>query len=191
MRIPPRQCHIVRKESGRPVYKSRKNISKIGKVKMLPFSLSSDLDAVAFSFSGKTHCWGEFSLFPLHLLLLNFDHLAPLHDLDLNFFISDALSNLSCLQLIGQLGLSFLFVLKSGAFSLEKDRCKISLTAVLISLSKLAFWSLNILELSSIFVSVLYLISIACLSHSASYKMFFYHYFFHKMYYLLLDRHDM
>lgn len=46
------------------------------------------------------------------------------------------------------------------------------LTAVLISLSKFAFCNLYILELSSIFVSVLYLMSIADFSHSASWKIF-------------------
>jgi hypothetical protein len=75
---------------------------------MLPFSFSSDLDAVTFSFGGQTHRGGEFSLLALHLLLLNFNHLAPLHHLDLNLFVSDALPDLCSLQLVGQLGLGFL-----------------------------------------------------------------------------------
>lgn len=132
------------------------------------FSFSDRLNSVTFRFSWKFHCWSQLAVLSCYFLRFDFDLLLTFDNVDLYFFVTDSLTNLSCLQLICQSRFSFLWVRERSFIVAVTISVRLRFTAVLTSWSKFAFCSLNILELSSILVSVEYFTSMAVLSHSAS-----------------------
>lgn len=133
------------------------------------FTFSNRLNSVTFSLCRQLHRRRQLAFLSHNFLRFNFNQFFTLDDIDLDFFVTNSLTDFSRLQLVGQGWFSFLLIksMEIGIESILKNWWK-EFTAVLTSWSKFAFCSLNILELSSILVSVEYFTSIAVLSHSAS-----------------------
>uniref|UniRef100_A0A182M4C7 Uncharacterized protein n=1 Tax=Anopheles culicifacies TaxID=139723 RepID=A0A182M4C7_9DIPT len=106
-------------------------------------TLGDRLHSVAFRLGRQLYGRGQFALLSIDFLRFDLDLLAALYDIDLNFLVTNALTNLGCLQFVRELRFSFLW-------------------------KRFAFCSLYMRALSSIFVSVEYFTSIALFSHSAS-----------------------